>query len=65
MSHNKNGIRAFLTRFVTSLGHTTEIFSEGRLPDFFGGRVVHEFFIAADRLPSCGMDHWHRDLFQI
>jgi hypothetical protein len=63
VSHNQNGIGAFLTRFVSSLCHATKIFSECPLPDIFGSWVVHELFITADHFTGCGMDHGHCNLF--
>ena len=65
VSHYENGIGAFLPRFVTSLCHAAEIFAEGPLPNVFGCRVVHEFFITAYCFSGCGVDHGHRNLVKV
>ena len=62
VSHNKNGVGAFLPSHLTSLCDPSKIFAEGPVPDIFRSGVMHEFFITADCLACGGMDHWHRNL---
>lgn len=65
VGHYKNGVGARLARFLTTLCHTTKIFTECGLPYLAGSRVMHEFLIAADSFAGRGMHHWHSDLFKV
>jgi hypothetical protein len=46
--HDKNGVSSNSVRFLVSLAHTAEAFSECHHPNFGGGGIIHELLIAGD-----------------
>jgi hypothetical protein len=65
MSHHKNGVCTFLSRFVVALRHTSEILTELSLPYFHRGRVVHQFLVTRNCFACCWVNHGHREMVQI
>jgi hypothetical protein len=65
MSHHKNGVCTFLSRFVVALCHTSEIFTKSGLPYFHRGRVVHQFLVTRNCFTRCWVNHGHRKMVQI
>jgi hypothetical protein len=63
--HDKHCICPLLAHLVTTLTHSSKVFSNRHHPNFRSCGIVHQVFIAADDFAGDGMNHGHGILFKV